>query len=121
MIVSLIALFVFSAFLGVVGGAIGLASIYPQINMFAQPLACPGQTLTHTQQISEIGSATYYAAAWYCVDPQTSERTEASAMTVYLAAGLLHGLIVFAALTGLTYLYWNSSVGPAKNDGLRLW
>ena len=42
-------------------------------------------------------------------------------MTVYLAAGLLHGLIVFAALTGLTYLYWNSSVGPAKNDGLRLW
>lgn len=111
----------FSLLLGVTAGAMGLASIYPSINQLAQPFACPGRTLTHSQQISEVGSSTYYAAKWYCIDPITNERTEADSVTVYFAAGLLHGLIIFALLIGLIYLYWNSSIGPAKNDGLKLW
>ena len=96
--VLLIVLIAFSVFLGITAGAIGLGSIYPQINTIAQPVACPGRTMSHSQQISEIGTATYYAAKWYCVDEQTGERSEVSGNTVALISGPVYGVVIFLIL-----------------------
>ena len=40
--------------------------------------------------------------------------------TVFYSAGPIYGLVFFALLLVIVYIYWNSSIGPAKNDGLRL-
>lgn len=81
--ILLFAAFCFSMFLGVTAGAMGLGSIYPQLNSIAQPVACPGHTMTHSQQVSEIGTTTYYAAKWFCVD-ENDDRTEISSNTIAL-------------------------------------
>ena len=119
--VGMLIIFAFSIVLGITAGAMGLGSIYPQLNSIAQPIACPGQAMSHSQQISEIGTATYYTAKWYCVDEKTGERSELSSNTVALIAGPFYGVVIFAILLVIVYLYWNSSVGPAKNGGPQLW
>jgi len=119
--ILLIVLLAFSVFLGITAGAIGLGSIYPQLNSIAQPIACPGRAMSHSQQITEIGTATYYAAKWYCVNGQTGERSEVSGNTVALIAGPVYGVVIFVILLAIAYLYWNSSIGPAKNGGPELW
>ena len=121
LIVGLLIIFAFSIFLGITAGAMGLGSIYPQLNSVAQPLACPGRKMSHAQQISEIGTATYYAAKWYCVDERSGEKSELSGNTVALIAGPVYGLVIFVILLTIVYLYWNSNVGPAKNGGPQLW
>jgi len=118
--ILLFAAFCFSMFLGVTAGALGLGSIYPQLNSIAQPVACPGHTMTHSQQVSEIGTTTYYAAKWFCVD-DNGGRTEISSSTIALTAGPVYGIIFFAVLLALIYLYWNSKIGPAKNGGPTFW
>jgi len=121
LVIGAIIVLAFSIFLGITGGAMGLGSIYPRLNSIAQPLACPGRTMSHAQQISEIGTATYYAAKWYCVDEKSGERSELSGNTVALIAGPAYGLVIFVVLLTIVYLYWNSTVGPAKNGGPDLW
>jgi hypothetical protein len=112
---------IFSLFIGIVGGSMGLGSRFPQLNVIATPFVCPGQQLSYTQDVSEIGTATYWTAAWFCVDEHAGSSAELDPKTVFLSAGSIYGLLLFVVLFGLTYLYWNSSIGPAKNDGLHLW
>jgi hypothetical protein len=119
--IALGVLLAFSVVMGITGISIGFGSIYPQINLIAQPIACPGGTMTHSQQISEIGTATYYAAKWFCVDEKTGEKSEVSGNTVALLAGPFYGVMIFAVLLAIVYLYWYSNVGPAKNGGPDLW
>lgn len=99
----------------------GLGSRFPQLNAIAKPFVCPSQQLSYMQDVSEIGTATYWTAAWFCVDEQSGARTQLNPNRVFLSAGSIYGLVLFVVLFGLTYLYWNSSIGPAKNDGLHLW
>jgi len=119
--ILLIGIFAFSLVLGIAGFAIGFGSIYPQMNLIAQPIACPGLTMTHSQQILEVGTATYYATKWYCVDGKTGERSEVRGNAVALIAGPVYGMVIFVILLAIVYLYWYSSVGPAKNGGPDLW
>jgi len=112
---------IFSIIMGITGGAMGFGSRYPQLNLIAKPFVCPGQQMSYTQDVSEVGSATYWTANWFCVDEVSGVKTELDQNTVFLIAGPFYGLIFFVVLLGIVYLYWNSSIGPAKNDGLRLW
>lgn len=112
---------IFSMIMGVIGGARGYGSRYPQLNLIAKPFVCPGQQMSYTQNVSQIGSATYWSAVWFCVDEGLGVKTELDQNTVFLIAGSFYGLIFFVVLFVIVYLYWNSSIGPAKNDGLRLW
>jgi len=107
--------FIFSIFIGITGISMGLGSIYPQLNRVAKPFVCPSQELTYTQQISEIGSDTYWSATWFC------EENEIDPNVISLYAGSLYGLVLFILLLIIVYVYWNSNIGPAKNDGLHLW
>jgi hypothetical protein len=120
LIISLIVGLAFSIAMGVTAGAMGLGSIYPQLNLIAKPLVCPGTEMSYSRRVSEIGTATYYTAEWFCVD-QTGARTELEPNVVFLYAGIFYGLVFFVLLAAITYLYWNSSIGPAKNGGPRLW
>lgn len=113
--------FIFSIFLGITAGARGFGSRYPKLNLIAKPFVCSGQQMSYTQDVSQIGSATYWSADWFCVDENSGVKTEVDQNMVFLIAGPIYGLIFFVALLTLVYLYWNSSIGPAKNDGLRLW
>lgn len=111
----------FSILMGVTGGAMGLGSIYPHLNLIAEPLVCHGTNMSYSRRASEIATATYYTAEWFCVDEKTGARTELEPNAVFLYAGIFYGLVFFVLMVVITYIYWNSSIGPAKNDGLRLW
>jgi hypothetical protein len=121
LIIGIAVILIFSIFMGVTAGAMGLGSLFPQLNLVAKPFACPNQPMTYTQNVSEIGSDTYWTARWFCEDEQSGVQTEVDSNTVFLYAGPVYGLVFFVILLIVTYFYWNSSVGPAKNDGLRLW
>ena len=113
--------FIFSILMGVIAGARGFGSIYPQLNLIVRPFVCPNGQMTYTQDVLEIGSATYWAATWFCTDEQSGTKQELDHNTIFLSAGLIYGIVFFIVLLVIVHLYWNSSIGPAKNDGLRLW
>ena len=121
LVIGLIIGFIFSIVIGITGGAIGIGSRFPKLNLITQPLLCPNQQMSYTQSVSEIGTATYWTAAWFCVEEQSSVKTELNSDTVFLYAGAFYGIGFFVILLILVYFYWNSSIGPAKNDGLHLW
>ena len=112
---------IFSMIIGITGGAMGFGSRHPQLNLIAKPFVCPGQQMSYTQNVSQIGHATYWSAVWFCVDENSGIKTELDQNMVFLIAGSFYGLIFFVVLLVIVYLYWNSSIGPAKNDSLRLW
>ena len=121
LIIGIIVELIFSIFLGITGGARGLGSLYPQLNLVAKPFVCPNNHMSYTPHVSEIGSDTYWSATWFCGGEQLSVKKELDSDTVFLYASPLYSLVFFAFLLAITYAYWNSSIGPAKNDGLRLW
>jgi hypothetical protein len=113
--------FIFSVLMGVTAGARGLGSLYPQLNLVAKPFVCPGSPMSYTQHMSEIGSDTYWSATWFCEDQGLGVKTELDPNLVFLFASPLYSFVFFAVFLFITYVYWNSSIGPAKNDGLELW
>lgn len=105
--------FIFSIFMGITGISIGFGSIYPQLNLIAKPFVCSSQEMSYTQNVSEIGSDTYWSATWFCGETEVEN--------VFFYAGSIYGLVLFVGLLVITYAYWYSSIGPAKNDDLHLW
>ena len=121
LIIWLLVGFIFSMIIGITGGAMGFGSRFPQLNLIADPFVCSNGSMSYTQNTSEIGTATYWTATWFCADEQSGVQTELDPNSVFLSAGPFFGLVFFILLLIIVYLYWNSSIGPAKNDGLRLW
>lgn len=121
LILGVIVELVFSIFMGVTAGARGFGSLYPQLNLVSKPFVCPNGSMSYTQHVSEIGSDTYWSATWFCEDERSAAKTELAPGTVFLYASPFYSVVFFALLLAITYVYWNSSIGPAKNDGLQLW
>ena len=99
----------------------GLGSLFPQLNTIAQPFVCSGGQITYTKRVTEVGTANYHTARWFCRYSSSGELRQIDANTVFITAGTFHGLAMFVIILLITYLYWNSSIGPAKNGGPRLW
>jgi hypothetical protein len=121
LIIGLTVGFIFSIFLGITAGSMGLGSRFPGLNLIAAPFLCPGGKMSYTQHVTEIGTATYWTADWFCVEGGSGAKADLDPNKVHVVVGSFYGLLIFLMLLGLTHLYWNSSMGPAKNDGLRLW
>jgi hypothetical protein len=121
LILWLMVALIFSIIMGITAGSMGLSSRFPQLNLIARPFVCANEQMSYTQHTSEIGTATYWTAAWFCVDEDSGAKKELDRNTVFLYAGPFYGLIFFVVLLMIVYFYWNSSIGPAKNDGLQLW
>ena len=111
----------FSLLMGITAGARGFGSMYPQMNLITKPFVCAGGEMTYSRSVSSGATASYYSAQWFCVDRESGERKEIDPTLVFVLAGIVYGLVFFAVLLVIAYVYWNSSIGPAKNDGLRLW
>ena len=112
----------FSFVIGIVGIARGLGSLYPELNLVAGPFVCPSDRLAYKQQSSQVGGATYWTVRWACTfGEHDAVKKEIDSNKVFLCSGVLYGVVMFAILLLVTYVYWNSSMGPARNDGLKLW
>ena len=121
LLIGILVELIFSIFLGATAGARGLGSLYPQLNLVAKPFVCPNSPMSYTQTVTELGSDTYYSARWSCGNEGSGQKAELDPATIFLYATPFYSLVFFAGFLLLTYIYWNSSVGPAQNDGLRLW
>ena len=119
--IGLVVGFAFSIIIGVTGGAMGFGSLYPQLNLITKPFVCPGGQMSYSQQVADVGTARYYTAQWFCQDAASGEKREINSNTIFFIAGLFYGTAFFAVLLLITYMYWNSSIGPARNGGPSLW
>jgi hypothetical protein len=121
LVIGFLTALIVSIFLGITGGAMGFGSRFPQLNLVAAPFLCPGQQMSYTQHVSEIGTDTYWTATWFCEDEGSGVKSELDSDTVFMYASPFYSLVFLVLLLVIVYVYWNSSVGPAKNDGLHLW
>jgi hypothetical protein len=121
LVIGFLAALIVSIFLGITGGAMGFGSRYPQFNLITAPFLCPGRQMSYTQHVTEIGTATYWTATWFCEDEGSDIKTELDSDTVFMYASPFYSLVFLVLLLVIVYVYWNSSVGPAKSDGLHLW
>jgi hypothetical protein len=121
LVIGIVVELIFAIIMGYTAGARGFGSFFPQLNLTASPFVCPNGSMSYTQNVSEDRTGTEYSAKWFCVDEQTGAPTALDSDTVFLYASPLYILFFFAAFLAITYMYWYSSVGPAKNDGLHLW
>ena len=110
----------FSLLMGITAGARGFGSMYPEMNLIAKPLVCSGGEMTYSRSVSTGATATYDSTQWFCVN-ESGERKEIDPTMLFVLAGIVYGLVFFAVLFVIVYLYWNSSIGPAKNGGPALW
>jgi len=98
-----------------------IGSHYPSLNLVTKPFVCPDGQMTYTNQPIERYDETYWDATWYCGQARSNVKIELDSNAVFRYASPLYIALYFAAFLVITYLYWNSSIGPAKNNGLRLW
>jgi hypothetical protein len=110
----------FAIFMGLTTGP-GIGSHYPQLNLVAKPFICPNGQMSHTNQLLERYDETWWDATWYCEEKGSNAKTELERDAVFLYASPLYMVLYFASFLIITYMYWNSSIGPAKNGGPRLW
>lgn len=122
LIIGIAAELLFAVIMGYTAGAAGLGALYPPaLELVTSPFVCANGQMTHTQHRSQIGSTTYTSVSFFCTDKDSGIKTELDLETVIRYGTPFYSLLFFAIFLVLTYLYWYSSVGPAKNDGLLLW
>ena len=107
---SLIAVFIWSIFMGVTTISIGIGAAFPPLNYVAKPLVCPTGQFSYNQNVSNpYPGATYVTAAWTCTDPGSGSQTQFDAVKLGLYSGPFYGLLLFLALLWPWYQYTLSS------------
>ena len=106
-----------SWFMGITAVSLGLGSLFPAINLVAQPFVCPGgQMVNHSQnyQVSPVENVT--TLTWDCVDSHSGAQTELNPWTINVYAGSFYGLLIMAAALIVFYSYrrWGSSQATEK-------
>jgi len=88
--------FIWSIFMGITVGSIGIGAAFPPANLVAKPFVCPdGQMQLTTQgyQVSPVENVT--TLTWYCVDGITGAKTELGIFPMSLYAGAIYGFLLF--------------------------
>ena len=120
LIIGIIVELLFAVFMGLTTGP-SFGSHYPSLNLIAKPFVCPDGQMTYTNQLIERYDETYWDATWYCEAEPSNVKTELDPHLVFRYASPLYITLYLVLFLLITYLYWNSSIGPAQNSGLRLW
>lgn len=122
LIIGIVVELLFAIIIGYTGGAMGFGSLYPPLlNLASKPFVCPNGQMSYVQHKNQIGPDTYTTISLFCMDEKSGIKTELNPNTVFLYATPFFGLLFFAVSLVITYLYWYSKDGPAKNNGLLLW
>ena len=99
MIIGAISTFVWSIFMGVTAGSIGIGAIFPQMNLIAQPFVCPNGQMTLTEFTTQpLPTTTYTQLNWYCVDKLTGEKIPLDIFPMSLFAGVFYGFVLFLVI-----------------------
>lgn len=120
LIIGIIVELLFAVVMGLTTGP-GFGSRYPSLNLITKPFVCSNGQMTYTNQKIERYDEFYWDATWYCQQDGSNIKTELDPKVVFRYASPLYITLYFVLFLLITYLYWNSSAGPAKNDGLYLW
>jgi len=111
-----IAIFVWSLFMGVTAISIGVGALYPPLNYIAKPFACPNGQLSYQQNVSNpIPGTTYITAGWACTDSRSGSHTPIDAVKMGVYAGPFYGLVLFLVVALLWYI--NARWGPDLATG----
>jgi hypothetical protein len=95
-IVGAVSVFVWSIFMGVTAGSIGIGALFPQMNLIAKPFVCPNGQMTLTEFTTQpLPTTTYTQLNWYCVDKLTGTKTELDIFPMSLYAGSFYGFVLF--------------------------
>jgi hypothetical protein len=103
MITSLIGMFIFSIFMGVVVIAIGLGAAFPYLNIIAKPFVCFNGKMVYEQTVSNpLPTTTYTQLSWYCVNGKSGARTELGVFPMALFSGAFYGFLLFLVI----FVFW---------------
>ncbi len=92
---SLIALCVWSIFMGIAAISIGLGAVLPQINYITKPFICPTGEFSYSQNVSNpYPGSTYVSAAWTCTDPNSGSERQLGPIQLGLIAGPFYGAVI---------------------------
>jgi hypothetical protein len=114
-------IFLWSIFMGITAISIGFGAMFPSMNRIARPFICPRgemELTTQDYQVSPTESGTILN--WYCVDQETGERTELGIFPMSLYAGVIYGLLLFAAIVVGWSLYQRWNAAP-KSAEMQMW
>ncbi len=121
---SLIALFIWSIFMGVTAISMGIGALFPAINYIAKPLICPAGQFSYDRNVSNpYPGATYVTAVWTCTDPRSGSQTQFNAFSIGLYTGPFYGLLLFLLVLGPWYQFTLSAQKKkaADADWQRKW
>jgi len=107
----LMAIFVWSIFMGVTAISIGIGALYPPLNYIGKPLACPNGQLSYQQNVSNpIPGTTQITAGWTCTDSKSGSQTPIDAIKMSVYAGPFYGFVLFLIICFFWYVNarWNS-------------
>jgi hypothetical protein len=112
MITSLIGMFIFSIFMGVVVIAIGLGAAFPYLNIIAKPFVCFNGKMVYEQTVSNpLPTTTYTQLSWYCEDGQSGVRTELGVFPMVLFSGTIYGFLLFIVI----FVFWLLNLIRSQN------
>lgn len=121
---SLIAVFIWSIFMGVTVISIGIGSLFSPINYIAKPFVCPTGQFSYSQNVSHpYPGATYVTGAWTCTDPGAGSQAQFGLIQLGLIVGPFYGLLLFAAVLRPWYQFTisNQQKKAADADWQRKW
>lgn len=112
---TLIWVFIWSIFMGITVGSIGIGAIFPPANLIAKPFVCPaGEMQLETQGYNVSPVETVTTLTWYCSDPATGVREELGIFPMSLYAGAIYGLLLFAVIA---LVLWFRAFRASQNPG----
>ena len=109
--------FIWCIFMGITVGSIGIGAVFPAANLIAGPFVCPDgrmQNFSRYDQVSPVESVT--TLTWYCVDRETSAKTELGIFPMSLYTGVIYGLLLFFAIV-LGMVTWGRNKWVWRKNG----
>jgi hypothetical protein len=91
--------FIWSIFMGITVGSIGIGAAFPAVNLIAKPFVCLNgqmQNVSDYYQVSPVENVT--TQTMYCVDGKTGAKTELDLFPMSLYAGTIYGLLLFLVI-----------------------
>jgi len=113
---TVIWVFLWSIFMGITVGSIGLGAMFPKLELLTGPVVCPrGKLDLKTQEYNPSPVETVTTFTWYCVDNTTGARQEVNMWSMALTAGPIYGLLLFGVI--LLWMVWRARrLGPSSES-----